>query len=240
MINGKHVLAVIPARGGSKGLPGKNIRAFCGKPLINWTIEQGMACNYIDKVLVSTDSEEIASIAVQAGANAPFLRPLELANDTASSLDVLLHAVDFLQSAGESFHYIVMLEPTSPLRDVSDIEGSLELLVNKVGVESVVGVAKAEGTHPSFLFTVQEGLMSPMLGEQPTGLRRQDLEKDYYYLEGSVYVSSIEALKINKGFYHASTAPWVVDRYKAIEIDEFCDFITAEALMLARIQGVLK
>ncbi len=240
MINAKRVLAVIPARGGSKGLPGKNIREFCGKPLISWTIEQGMACNYIDKVLVSTDSEEIASIAVQSGASVPFFRPPALANDTASSLDVLLHAVDYLSSVGESYDFIVMLEPTSPLRDVSDITGALELLFEKVGVESVVGVTKAEGSHPSFLFTVQEGLMCPMSGTQPTGLRRQDLKEDFYYLEGSIYVSSIESLKKNKGFYHAATAPWIVDRYKAIEIDELCDFIAAEALMKAKLEGVLK
>jgi len=242
MIKGKRVLAIIPARGGSKGLPGKNIRDLCGKPLIAWSIEQGLACEYVDTVLVSTDSEEIATIAVQHGATVPFLRPAALAEDAASSIDVLLHAVDYLASIGESYDYVVLLEPTSPLRDVSDIAGALELLMGMGSgySESVVGVAKVEASHPSFLFVVQDGLLRPMSGSQPTGLRRQDLKEDFYYLEGSIYVSSVASLRRYKSFYHAATAPWVVDRYKAIEIDELSDFIAAEALMKAKLEGILK
>lgn len=240
MIDGKRVLAIIPARSGSKGLPGKNVRDLCGKPLIAWSIEQGLACEYIDTVLVSTDGEEIAAIAAQCGARVPFLRPAVLAGDAASSIDVLLHAIDYLEGLGEIYDYIVLLEPTSPLRDVLDISEALELLIGSEGVESVVGVTKAEASHPSFLFVVQDGLLRPMSGSQPTGLRRQDIKEDYYYLEGSVYASSVASLRENKSFYHAATAPWIVDRYKAFEIDELLDFIVVQAVMKAKLEGVLK
>ncbi len=240
MIEGGRVLAIIPARGGSKGLPGKNVRDLCGKPLIAWSIEQGLACEYVDTLLVSTDSEEIATIAAQHGASVPFLRPAALAGDAASSIDALLHAIDYLAVIGDDYDYVVLLEPTSPLRDVSDISGALELLIESNGAESVAAVARAEASHPSFLFVVQSGLLRPMSGSQPTGLRRQDIKKDYYYLEGSVYASSVATLRENKSFYHAATAPWIVDRYKAFEIDELIDFIAVEALMKAKLEGVLK
>ena len=240
MIDGKSILAIIPARAGSKGLPGKNIRPMCGKPLIGWSILQGLESQYIDEVLVTTDSQEIVDIANQFGANAPFIRPKSLASDDATSIDLLLHAVDYLTKVGRVYDYLVLLEPTSPLRDISDIDGAIKLLINNELAESVVGVTKAEEAHPSFLFTIQNELLKPMLLTQPNGLRRQDLKDDYYYLEGSIYVSSVKALIERRGFYHTDTLPWVVDRYKAIEIDELSDFISAVALMQAKIQGVLK
>ena len=187
MIGGKSVLAIIPARGGSKGLPGKNIRSMCGKPLIGWSILQGLESQYIDEVLVTTDSQEILDIAKKCGANAPFIRPKSLADDDASSIDVLIHAVDYLSEAGRIYDYLVLLESTSPLRDVSDIDGAIELLMNNELSESVVGVTKVEGAHPSFLFTIQNELLKPILGIEPNGLRRQDLKDDYYCLEGSIY-----------------------------------------------------
>jgi len=238
VINRKSILAIIPARAGSKGLPGKNIRPMCGKPLIGWSILQGLESQYIDEVLVTTDSQEILDIANQFGANTPFIRPKSLASDDATSIDLILHAVDYLTKAGRIYDYLVLLEPTSPLRDISDIDGAIELLINNELAESVVSVTKAEEAHPSFLFTIHNELLRPMLGIEPNGLRRQDLKEDYYYLEGSIYVSSIKALIEHQGFYHTETLPWVVDRYKAVEIDELSDFISAEALMQAKIQGV--
>ena len=240
MINEQKVLAIIPARGGSKGLPEKNIRPICGKPLIGWSILQGLESQYIDEVVVTTDSQKILNIAKQFGANVPFIRPKSLADDDASSIDVLLHAVDYLAQVGREYDYVVLLEPTSPLRDISDIDGAIELLSSNELAESVVGVTKVEGSHPSFMFTVHNKLLRPMLGLQPNGLRRQDLKDDYYHLEGSIYVSRVAALRECHGFYHTNTLPWFVDRYKAIEIDELCDFIASEALMNAKIQGLLK
>ena len=239
MIGKKKVLAIIPARSGSKGLPGKNIRVMCGKPLISWSILQALDSKYIDEVLVTSDSEEILDIAKRFGANTPFIRPQSLASDDVSSIDVLLHSIDYLNKAGRFYDYLVLLEPTSPLRDVSDIDGALERLFSNKLAKSIVSVTRAEGSHPSFLFTIQNESLIPMLDLQPNGLRRQALKDDYYYLEGSIYVSSVPALIEHCGFYHSYTLPWVVDRYKAIEIDELCDFIAAESLMEAKIKGLL-
>ena len=112
MIANKNVLAIIPARFGSKGLPGKNIRPICGKPLIVWSIIQGLESKYIDEVIVTTDSQEIANIANQYGAKTPFIRPDSLATEDASSIDVIFHAIDYLSNAGSAYDYIVLLEPS--------------------------------------------------------------------------------------------------------------------------------
>lgn len=237
MINNKKVLAVIPARGGSKGLPKKNILNFCGKPLIAWSIEQALNTPEIDKVIVSTDSEEIAEIARKYGASVPFIRPDFLAGDTASSIDVLLHAVDFLhENEKENYEYLVCVEPTSPLREVKDISGALNALNPKLSIESVVGVAQTESIHPAYLYKIEEEKLIPYLEKHPNSLRRQELEV-LYHLEGSVYAATIDSLRTKRGFYHELTAAWVVERYKSIEIDEYSDFIQAEALMKARLEG---
>jgi len=122
MYKGKKILALIPARGGSKGLPGKNIKPLLGKPLIAWTIEQAKASKYVDRVVVSTDDDEIAEVAIRYGAEVPFLRPKELARDDSPTIDAILHALDFFSDKGERFDLLALLEPTSPLRDSEDID----------------------------------------------------------------------------------------------------------------------
>ena len=238
MIAGKSVLGLVPARGGSKGLPGKNLRPMLGKPLLAWTIECAAACPAVDAVVVSTDDAAIADTAIGLGAEAPFLRPAGLATDTASSIDVVLHALDTLATGGRVFDIVVLLEPTSPLREVSDIAGALDRLVGAPAVESVVGVARVENVHPAFLYRLTEGQLRPYTGAQPTGLRRQDLDP-LYFVEGSVYASFVAALRAKRSFYHERTAPWVVARYKSLEIDELSDFIAVEALLAARREGRL-
>ena len=126
MYKDKKILAIIPARGGSKGLPGKNVKPLLGKPLIGWTIEQALTSKYIDEIFVSTDSREIADVAETFGVQVPDLRPEELANDTASSMDFILYTLHLLEKRGKNFSYIVLLEPTSPLRDVMDIDYAIE------------------------------------------------------------------------------------------------------------------
>ncbi|SHN82367.1 cytidylyltransferase domain-containing protein [Bradyrhizobium erythrophlei] len=240
MINGKRVLGLITARAGSKGLPGKNIRPLCGKPLIVWSVEQALSCPYIDGVVVSTDGEDIAAVARRAGAHVPFLRPAELADDAAKSIDVILHAVDHLAGTGSYYDIVTLLEPTSPLREGKDITGALERLATNDDIRSIVSVSEAEASHPSFLFSIESGCLRPVLDSQPNGVRRQDVEGRYYFIEGSIYASTVDALREFKGFHHAYTAAWVVERYKSIEIDELCDAIMAESLMSARLRGELK
>lgn len=237
MINSKRILAIVPARSGSKGLPGKNIKEFCGKPLIAWSIEQGRGSKYIDRVIVSTDSQEIAQIAETYGAEVPFLRPSELAVDTATSIEVLSHVINFLLDRGESFEYIVLLEPTSPLRDVHDIDGAIEALEQSPKGESIVGVCLVEACHPSFLYELNGGLLAPYIDKPIKNSRRQDLIGSFYFLEGSIYVSRVDSLLTRRSFYHEKTLPWIVSREKSIEIDEYYDFIQAEAVMSAKLRG---
>jgi N-acylneuraminate cytidylyltransferase/CMP-N,N'-diacetyllegionaminic acid synthase len=148
--------------------------------------------------------------------------------------------MDTLEEMGEVYEYVVLLEPTSPLRDVADISGAIEHLARNPACTSIVGVARAESGHPAYLMTAEDGVLRPMSGVQPTAVRRQDLRGEYFYLEGSVYASRLDALRVENSFYHSHAAPWVVDRYKALEIDELSDFIAAEALMNAKLQGLLK
>ena len=126
MIQGKRVLALIPARGGSKGIKDKNIRPVAGKPLIAYTIEAGKDCEYVDDVVITTDSQRIKAVAEEYGAWVPFLRPDELASDTATTLDAVLHAVNTLRDMGKEYDILVILQPTSPLRDAADLAGALE------------------------------------------------------------------------------------------------------------------
>lgn len=239
MYKGKSILALIPARGGSKGLPRKNIRPLLGTPLMAWSIDQGLGSRYLDSVLVSTDDGEIASVARQYGAEVPFMRPAALATDEAASIDVIAHAVESLKSAGRVFDYLLLLEPTSPLREVSDIDASIELLLEHPSAQALVSVAKLESGHPEFNVVIdgQTGCIRKTNGGADFRvLRRQELA-DVYFLEGSVYLSEMQALLERRTFYHELTLAYPVPRWKSLEIDELTDFISAEALLKARLQG---
>ncbi len=247
MISGKSVVAVITARAGSKGLPGKNIMPLAGKPLLAWPVEAALGSQFVDSVVVSTDSEAYAALARDCGATVPYLRPESLAQDTASSIDVVLHMLAQLQQQGQSFDYVVLLEPTSPLTESSDIDAALTQLLaqRQQGMQAIVGVAQEESAHPEFLVTLgdNEQLIpfthaeAPLTSTQETsqaysssGKRRQDLSKVYKF-EGSLYVSCVPALKQKRGFYHDATLGYVVPKWKAFEIDDLIDFKCVEAIV---------
>jgi len=231
MIDGYRVLALIPARGGSKGLPGKNLKALLGKPLVTWSIEAASLSPSIDSIVLSTDDQKIASIGEKIGARVPFVRPLDLSSDTASSIDVVLHALDFLETAGEKFDIVVLLEPTSPQRDWGDIEQALDLLI-KSGASSVVGMTQAQESHPDFMYRLQGGLkLEPFIKKVGSAhIRRQDIEP-LYYLEGSIYISFVHILRERRSFYHEDTVGYEVPKWKSLEIDDLDDFIMIEALL---------
>ena len=238
MYNNKKILAIIPARGGSKGLPGKNIKPLCGKPLIGWTIEQAQSSKYIDEIFVSTDSNEIAAVAEDFGIKVPFLRPTELATDTSPSSAFVLHTIGYYRNKGQEFDYILLLEPTSPLRDITDINIAIEQLLNHDTAKSIVGVSKVEATHPAFLVDIsKEGLLKPYLKEMKT-LRRQELS-DLYFFEGSLYLSDIEFYIKEQNFYHDLTLPYVVPKYKAYEIDDIVDFYIVEKILELKLKNIL-
>lgn len=235
-----NILALIPARGGSKGLPRKNILPLAGKPLIAWTIEQALESKYIDKVVVSTEDKEISDISKKYGAEVPFIRPEELASDEAKTMDVIIHALNWFENRGEHFDILVLLEPTSPLRDANDIDCCITTLLENVKAKAVVSVTKLEGSHPEFNVIInEENFIRKADGSSDFKvLRRQELD-DIYYFEGSVYVSYVDTLKKFKSFYHELTMPYIVPRYKAFEVDELCDLICIEALINARKRGIL-
>lgn len=232
MIENYSILAIIPARGGSKGLSRKNILPLLDKPLIAWTIEAAGKSKYIDKYIVSTDDDEIANIASSFNCEVPFLRPKHLASDEASSINVIRHSIDFFKSNGTTFNYTILLEPTSPLRDSEDIDSAIEILFsNKDRADSIVGVSKVEATHPAFNVKIdKKGLIQPYNSKKFNILRRQDIE-ELYFFEGSVYISLTDVLLDKESFYHERTLPYVVPRWKSLEIDELVDLIMAEALL---------
>lgn len=240
MINGKKVLALIPARGGSKGLPGKNIMILNNRPLVGWPIAAAKGSKYVDRVIVTTDDKQIAQIAAEQGADVPFLRPAELATDSSHRTGVIKHALDFCHSQGEDFEYLVFLEPTSPLTEAEDVDSALAKLVASRDIaDSIVGVAKLESGHPLFNVLINDkGLIRPYSGRDfGESFRRQDIP-DVYFFEGTLYISVVGVF-LEKEFYHSRTLPYVVPKWKSLEVDDIVDFVCIEAIMknLSKIKG---
>jgi len=231
MIHGKTALAIIPARGGSKGLPGKNIKVLCGKPLIVWSIEAAAHSRYLDEVLVSTDLQTIADLAQQHGAKSPFLRPVELATDTAPTFEAVKHAIKFYRNNfNKEFTYIVLLEPTSPLREPDDIDSMLE----KIDAESdrfdaIVSIGEV-ATHPAILKKIVNHALQPFYEGLPQTMRRQD-NVPAYFPYGVAYIAKTEVLLEEKTFYSKRTTYYKIKRYQNYEIDDIYDFIAIEAIM---------
>lgn len=227
-------IATICARGGSKGLPGKNIRPLAGKPLIAHTIEQALACPALDGVFVSTDDEAIASVARAAGATVPYLRPAALATDTAGKLPVIEHLVAHLEGQGQRIARIVDLQPTSPLREPADIAAALACAPQ---AELVVSVREAQD-HPYFNLVEQAADGSLHLCRGDGAARRQDTPP-VYALNGSIYVWQRAALAraAVQGLWSARALPFVMPRWKSVDIDDLDDFEHAEWLHGRHVRG---
>lgn len=225
------VLGLIPARGGSKGIPRKNIRPLAGKPLIAWTIEAARASRLLTRVILSTEDEEIAEVGRQWGVEVPFLRPAELAQDDTPTLPVVLHALDWLESRGESFEAVMVLQPTNPLRIADDIDGAIERLI-ATGADSVISFVDVGEKHPARMKVIDEDLRvwDPPFAETREGMRRQDLPK-YYLREGSIYLTRVQVLREQKSFKGKDCRAWIIEPQRAVNIDEEVDFLLAEALL---------
>jgi CMP-N,N'-diacetyllegionaminic acid synthase len=231
MIGKKKVIAIIPARAGSKGLPGKNIRPMCGKPLIAWSIEKAKLSKYLDMVLVTTDCEKTASIAKQFGAYVPFLRPDELAMDQSSTYDAISHALDYLyKEEGQSFDYVVLLEPTSPLREDSDIDRMLEkLIVMSDEFDSIVSIGEVD-EHPSIIRRVKGAKLESFCSDLRQTERRQDNEPAYFPY-GVAYIAKTEALLDQNTFYTYRCTHFIIKSYQTYEIDSIYGFLCVENIM---------
>jgi len=225
VINHKTVLAVIPARGGSKRLPQKNILPLAGKPLIKWTIEASLYSRYIDKVVVSSDDEEILKISVNAGAEI-IRRPKELAIDEASSFSVVEHVLSELEYNPD---YLALMQPTSPLRNNKHIDEAIELLISKK-VDAVISVCETEHS-PLWMNTLpKNGSMNQFIKTKFKELRSQDLPI-YYRLNGAIYLSEIHSLITNRSFWGDQTKAYIMPKKKSIDIDTSIDFELCKILI---------
>ncbi|MEY8214500.1 MAG: acylneuraminate cytidylyltransferase family protein [Colwellia sp.] len=221
------MLAIIPARGGSKGLPGKNIKPLHGKPMIAYTIEAALKASSIDRVIVSTDCEEIAKLSLEYGAEVPFIRPAVLASDKSLAIDTYLHTIDWVfESTGKKVEELAVLLPTCPLRCASDIDAAYELF-DKNDVNSVVSYT--EEHHPlhwhKYLNEKQQfiNIFSDRL------LNRQ-AERVSYYPNGAIFLFKAELLK-NKKYYDDSSVAYIMPRERSVDVDTLEDFNYLEYLM---------
>jgi CMP-N,N'-diacetyllegionaminic acid synthase len=223
------ILYIIPARGGSKGLPNKNIKLLAGIPMIAYSIRAALSSRYKGVVMVSTDDDKIAIIAKEQGAEVPFIRPAELAKDTSSTVDVIVHALEYYKSKDISFDIIVLLQPTSPLRGTIDIENSIELL-KKNNADAVVSVCENEH-HPLWSNELpSDGSMKNFLREEIKGKNRQQLPKSYR-LNGAVYVSKVDVFFNKRSFLHEGTFAYIMPQQRSVDIDTEIDFKLAELLL---------
>lgn len=232
IINDKNILVIIPARGGSKGIPRKNIKELNGKPLIAYTIEEAKKSQYIDRIVISTEDEEIAAVSKKFGAEIPYLRPKELAQDNSPTVDCVIHMLNWLQQNEEYVpDYICLLQCTSPLRTFKDIDGTIEKMIN-TGMDGAVSICEAE-INPYWTNIFDGNKLKNFIDEGKKIIRRQDLPK-IYNINGSIYVIKIEPLLRKKTFEVENITGYIMNNENSIDIDNEIDFKFAELLIKER------
>lgn len=233
MYRDKRIVALIPARGGSKGVKEKNIRSFAGKPLIAHSITEAQKSQYIDQIVVSTDSIKIAEVAKLYGAEVPFLRPTSLAQDDSKGIDVVLHLIDTFQDGRlKKNDYILLLQPTSPFRDVEDIDKVIAALIDEEeqgGARCLVSVSECEH-HPFWANSLDESLfMTDFVKEEVKNRNRQEFPK-YYRFNGALYIADVQYLLEKKSFLGEKTKAFIMPQNRSLDIDSEDDFFIGEAL----------
>lgn len=221
-------LYVIPARGGSKGIPGKNIKPLAGKPLIAYSIEVARALADDDDICLTTDSPEIAAVAEQMGLKVPFIRPAHLATDRSGTYGVLLHALDFYEQKGIHYDRLVLLQPTSPLRTVADVEAALSLYSPSVDMVVSVVEAAANPYYDAFE-TAADGFLHISKGDG-NFTRRQDAPKVWQY-NGAVYVINTDSLRQMPLNEFARRVPSPMSREHSVDLDTPTDWLVAETII---------
>lgn len=227
----RKVLGVIAARGGSKGVPKKNIAPLAGKPLIEYTIAAARTSKRLTRVIVSTDDEEIAAASHRCGVEVPFLRPKHLATDDATSVNVVLHATRWAEE-NERDHYdaVMLLQPTAPLRTASDIDEAIDLLAESVA-DSVVSVSEVEEPHPAKMLKIVEGSVVPFLPDSwGEHLPRQSLES-VYFPNGAVYCVTRDALFSYHSLWGKKVIAYVMPRARSVNVDTELDLLLAEKIL---------
>jgi len=228
------VLCTICARAGSKGVPSKNVRSIAGKPLIVHTIEQALACSFITKTIVSTDGEAIAKVAREAGAEVPFLRPKELATDDASKEAVLKHAVRFLQERGEKYDFVIDLDPTSPLRWVSDIEAAFHQFLES-DANNLYSVTPARRNPYFNMIELDERGRSRLCKTPPKDIANRQNAPCVFEMNASIYIYRTEFLLKEPMTLHSdNTIVYIMPTERSVDIDTPLDFKIVELLLLER------
>jgi CMP-N-acetylneuraminic acid synthetase len=227
------VLGLIPARGGSKGVSRKNIKLLCGKPLLYYTVKSALASQKLDRVILSTEDEEIAQVGRECGLEVPFLRPPELAQDDTPTLPVAQHAVRWMEENGERFDALCLLQPTSPLRRAEDIDACVELLetTNADAVATVLPVPAEHNPHWVY-FWGEDGFLRLSTGEAEPIPRRQELPAAYHR-EGSVYIVRRDVLMVGGSFYGARFVGHEISFERSVNIDGLEDWERAESVLMS-------
>ncbi len=220
-------LALIPARGGSKGVPRKNIKPLGGKALIEYAIELALASDLIDDVIVSTEDSEIAEIAEDAGAETPFLRPAELAGHSSPTVDVMFHCLSYLKKQGRSYDAICLLQPTVPFRKLKDLDGALTVFANQTA-DSLVSVRPVPHQYNPYWLYIENGQENIITKAIPKAVtRRQNLPKAYYR-DGACYISKTKVLLKQKSIYGDTIQKYLMKQGVDINIDTLEDWQRAE------------
>ncbi len=231
MYKDKRILAIVTARGGSKGLPHKNILELNGKPLIAYTIEKVKSSKYLDKAYISTDDEEIAGVCERYGISVSELRPEELAGDTTSSAEVLFYTIDLLKKQGEEYDYMILLEPTSPLRKEDDIDNMIRIAVDNPNADGVISIGRVCLEHPSVVKKLtQDGYIISYIENGKTFYQRQS-EDEAYFPYGVGYLMKTDRFMQTHSIYMERMLPYMIERWQNYEVDDIYDFICIDALM---------
>ena len=220
------VLGLIPARGGSKGVPRKNIKLLNGKPLIEWSAEALLKSKLIDTCICSTDDKEIAKIVENLGVDIPFIRPKKLAEDDSLVVDVIIHALDFFNKKNITFSHVMLVQPTNPTIKSSDIDNAVNLAKNN-DYDTIISVHKYSGIHPAVMYKKRDNEIFEPLLPNSSELPRQKLE-EIYARSGLFYLIKTEVLKENKSIYGEKIHAIEIDEKRAIPIDTDQDFCKAE------------
>lgn len=228
MYKDKSIICLVLARGGSKGIKNKNFIKIQGKPLIEYSFDQIKKSKYIDEFLLSSDSNKIINIAKKNKIEAPFKRPAYLASDNSKSEESILHAISYLEKNKKKFDFILLIEPTSPLRDFDDIDGIIKFTIDN-NYFSAVSICDVSTCHPNFMYSLNKNKIKKAFNSDNFKSKPRQYLSKYYFLEGSLYFSSIKFFKKNKSFISQKTGGYILPKWKSLEIDEPIDIVIFES-----------
>ena len=225
----RKILSIIPARGGSKGLPRKNLANLCGRPLIAWTIEASLNSTYITKTVVSSDDKDILDVALGCGAEI-IKRPDNIASDEATSESLVKHAIDLLGAAGDFFDIVILLQPTSPLRNSQDVDEAFEIFFDS-GASAMISTSEFDNKILKTFTEGSDGLLKGVSSNKYAFTRRQDLPS-VYMPNGAIYIINVKSFRKNESFLTSKTLNYIMSKEKSIDVDNLHDLKTIESLIL--------